>query len=46
VQNYAKFLLKEGDDQEKRELLSCLKGEIQLREKTIRLVAESNIQLN
>jgi site-specific DNA recombinase len=45
VQNYAKFLLKEGDDQEKRELLSCLKGEIQLREKTIRLVAESNIQL-
>jgi site-specific DNA recombinase len=46
VQNYAKFLLKEGDDQEKRELLSCLRGEIQLREKTIRLVAESNIQLN
>lgn len=38
VQNYAKFLLKEGDDQEKRDLLGCLRGEIHLKEKTISLV--------
>lgn len=35
VKNYAKFLLKEGDDQEKRDLLGCLKGEILLNNKTI-----------
>jgi len=40
IQNYAKFLLKEGDDQEKRDLLGCIKGEIQLREKTLTLLAE------
>jgi len=37
IQNYAKFLLKEGEEQEKRELLSCLKGEILLENKTITL---------
>jgi DNA invertase Pin-like site-specific DNA recombinase len=35
VKNYIKFLLKEGDDQEKRELLTCLNGEILLSNKTI-----------
>jgi DNA invertase Pin-like site-specific DNA recombinase len=35
IQNYAKFLLKEGDDQEKRELLDCLNGEIVLKNKEI-----------
>lgn len=35
VQNYARFLLKEGDDQEKRDLLSYLKGNICLNQKSI-----------
>ncbi len=35
VKNYIKFLLKEGDDQEKRELLTCLNGEIKLSNKEI-----------
>lgn len=35
VKNYIKFLLKEGDDQEKRELLTCLNGEILLNNKEI-----------
>lgn len=35
VKNYIKFLLKEGDDQEKRELLTCLNGEILLKNKII-----------
>ncbi|HBA36711.1 TPA: hypothetical protein DCZ15_02430 [Candidatus Falkowbacteria bacterium] len=35
VKNYIKFLLKDGDDQEKRELLTCLNGEILLSNKTI-----------
>lgn len=38
IQNYAKFLLKEGSDQEKRDLIGCLKGEIQLKMKNICLV--------
>ncbi len=37
IQNYARFLLKEGDDQEKRDLLGCLKGEILLSNKLISL---------
>lgn len=37
VQNYARFLLKEGEDQEKRDLLSCLRGEIVLENKKITL---------
>lgn len=37
IQNYANFLLREGDDQEKRELLGCLKGEIVLENKMITL---------
>ena len=35
VKNYIKFLLKEGDDQERRELLTCLNGEILLKNKEI-----------
>lgn len=37
IQNYAKFLLKEGEGQEKRDLLGCLKGEIVLANKVISL---------
>ena len=37
VKNYIKFLLKEGDDQEKRELLTCLNGEILLKNKVIEI---------
>jgi DNA invertase Pin-like site-specific DNA recombinase len=37
VKNYIKFLLKEGDDQEKRELLTCLNGEILLKNKTVEI---------
>lgn len=38
VKNYIKFLLKEGDDQEKRELLTCLNGEILLNNKIIKII--------
>lgn len=37
VKNYIKFLLKEGDEQEKRELLMCLNGEILLKNKAIEI---------
>lgn len=37
IRNYASFLLKEGEDQEKRELLNCLNGEILLENKKIKL---------
>ncbi len=37
VKNYIKFLLKEGDDQEKRELLTCLNGEILLKNKIVEI---------
>ncbi|MDD4353342.1 MAG: recombinase family protein [Candidatus Nanoarchaeia archaeon] len=37
VKNYIKFLLKEGDDQEKRELLTCLNGEILLKNKVVEI---------
>lgn len=37
VRNYIKFLLKEGEDQERRDLLSCLKGEILLNNKVIEI---------
>lgn len=39
VQNYAHFILQEGEDQEKRDLLSCLKGEIVLEKKEITLIS-------
>ena len=37
VRNYAKYLLREGSDLEKRELLSCLKSKITLKEKSLEL---------
>lgn len=37
VKNYIKFLLQEGDDQEKRELLTCLNGEILLKNKLVEI---------
>jgi site-specific DNA recombinase len=37
IRNYAKYLLREGGAIEKRELLSCLKGKILLKEKIITL---------
>lgn len=38
IRNYAKYLLKEGSDLEKRDLLSCLKSKITLNQKMISLV--------
>ncbi len=37
IRNYAKYLLKEGKDVEKRELLSCIKSRILLKQKEILL---------
>lgn len=37
VKNYIKFLLKEGEDQERRELLTCLNGEILLKNKALEI---------
>lgn len=37
IRNYAKYLLREGADVEKRELLSCIKSKIFLKEKQITL---------
>lgn len=37
VKNYIKFLLKEGDDQEKRELLTYLNGQILLKNKVVEI---------
>lgn len=37
IKNYIKFLLQEGNDQEKRELLTCLNCEIKLKNKKIEI---------
>lgn len=37
IMNFAKFILKDGDIQEKRELLECLEGKIILQDKELRL---------
>lgn len=37
IRNYAKYLLREGADIEKRELLGCLKSKIQLINKVLTL---------
>ncbi len=37
IKNYAKFILKNGDDIEKRELLFCFKGKIVLEKKIIKI---------
>jgi DNA invertase Pin-like site-specific DNA recombinase len=39
IRNYAKYLLREGKDIEKRELLGCLRGKIQLKEKRVCLIS-------
>lgn len=38
IRNYAKFVLKEGQDIEKRELLGCFKSNIYLTQKEIKLI--------
>jgi DNA invertase Pin-like site-specific DNA recombinase len=38
IRNYAKYILQDGKDVEKRELLGCLKGQIRLQNKEISLV--------
>ena len=35
IRNYAKYILREGQDVEKRELLGCLRGKILLKNKVI-----------
>jgi len=37
IRDYMKFILKEGEDQEKRELLICLKGKIFIKNKKVYL---------
>ena len=41
--NYAKYLLKEGSVIEKRELLSCMKSKLVIKEKQIALEGVSSI---
>ena len=38
IRNYTRFILREGEDYEKRELLSCLKSKIALKEKVVELI--------
>ncbi len=40
IRNYAKYILKDGQDIEKRELLGCLKSKIELKNKSIFLKKE------
>ena len=40
IRNYAKYLLREGADTEKRELLGCLRSKILLENKLIHLKAD------
>lgn len=42
IRNYAKYLLREGRDVEKRELLSCFKNRLILKEKKIVLESKTN----
>ena len=37
IKNFAKFILKDGEIQEKRELLDCLEGKIILEDKELRI---------
>ncbi len=43
IRNYAKYLLREGRDAEKRELLDCLKSKILLKEKQISLFSPEKV---
>lgn len=39
IRNYAKYVLRDGKDIEKREILGCLRGKILLKNKTVSLLA-------
>lgn len=41
IRNYTKYLLREGADNEKRELLSCLKSRVTLKSKQVSLVSDT-----
>lgn len=43
LKNYARYVLREGSDIEKRELLGCLKGKITLNNKVICLISDVDI---
>ena len=38
IKNYAKYILRNGHINEKRELLECMKGQIQLKDRTVSLI--------
>jgi hypothetical protein len=38
IKTYAKYVLREGSNEEKRELLSCLKSKLQLKDKILLLI--------
>ena len=42
IRNYAKYILQEGTDIEKRELLSCLKSKLEIKDKVVRLKVEAD----
>lgn len=44
IRNYAKYVLTEGSRDEKRELLSCLKSELKLKDKRIYVGSEAKIK--
>jgi hypothetical protein len=46
VRNYAKYVLREGKDVEKRELLGCLKSGVGLKNKGIYLISDTNLELS
>jgi hypothetical protein len=43
IRNYAKYILREGKDIEKRELLGCLRDKIQLKNKQISLFSPNKL---
>ncbi len=43
IRNYAKYILRDGTDIEKRELLSCLKSKIILQEKNIKIKKDRSL---
>lgn len=43
IRNYAKFILQDGTDEEKRELLRCLKSRLEIRNKVISIRSNPDI---
>lgn len=41
IRNYAKYILREGTDLEKRELLGCLRSKLEIRDKIVYLKIDS-----